>query len=175
MDLTSLIRNVPDFPRPGIQFKDVTTLLLEPKAFHHIVDVWKKRYHNKHLTAIVAADARGFIFGAALAYAMELPLVLVRKKGKLPSNTISEDYFLEYGSATLEIHVDALKRGDKVVLIDDLLATGGTMEAMIKLVDKLGAHIHEVSFVVELPPLNGREKLQPHPVHSLVEFMVDEE
>ncbi|MDZ4857900.1 MAG: adenine phosphoribosyltransferase [Candidatus Hydrogenedentes bacterium] len=173
MDLASLIRNVPDFPIPGIQFKDITTLLLNPDAFRYITDGWKTRYEQKGITAIVGADARGFVFGGALAYAMGLPLVLARKKGKLPADTISEDFELEYGTATLEIHRDALKSGDRVVLIDDLLATGGTMRAVVNLVERLGANIEEIAFVVELPPLKGRARLAPHQVHSLVEFMVE--
>ena len=173
MDLASLIRNVPDFPIPGIQFKDITTLLLHPEAFRYIVDGWKARYAGKGITAIVGADARGFVFGGALAYAMNLPLVMARKKGKLPADTISEEYELEYGKAVLEIHRDALSKSDRVVLIDDLLATGGTMRAIANMVERLGAEIVEVAFVVELPPLKGRQKLAPLPVHSLVEFMVE--
>lgn len=173
MDLASLIRNVPDFPVPGIQFKDITTLLQHPAAFRDIIDGWKARYSDKRLTAIVGADARGFIFGGALAYAMGLPFVPARKKGKLPADTICEEYALEYGTAVLEIHRDALKPGDRVVLIDDLLATGGTMRAIANLVRRLGAEIVEIAFVVELPPLKGRDKLTEYPVHSLVEFMVE--
>ncbi len=173
MDLAALIRNVPDFPKPGVQFKDITTLLQQGAAFKYIIDGWKERYADKEVDAIVAADARGFIFGGALAYAMELPLIPVRKKGKLPAQTLAEDFELEYGTDTVEIHVDALKAGDRVVLIDDLLATGGTMAAIARLVRKLGAEIVEVAFVVELPPLKGREKLQGLPIHSLVKFMVE--
>jgi adenine phosphoribosyltransferase len=173
MDLASLIRNVPDFPVPGIQFKDITTLLQHPEAFRHIIDGWKTRYETRGITAIVGADARGFIFGGALAYAMNLPFVPVRKKGKLPADTIHEEYKLEYGTAALEIHRDALKPGDKVVLIDDLLATGGTMRAIANMVTRLGAEIVEIAFVVELPPLKGRDKLTEYPVYSLVEFMVE--
>lgn len=173
MDLASLIRTVPDFPKAGIQFKDITTLLKHPAAFRYIIDGWKARYAGKALTAIVGADARGFIFGAALAYAMELPFVPARKKGKLPAETIAETFDLEYGTDAVEMHVDALEPGDRVILVDDLLATGGTMEAIAKLVRKLGAEIVEVTFVVELPPLKGRERLKDYPVHSLVEFMVE--
>lgn len=173
MDLASLIRNVPDFPVPGIQFKDITTLLLHPEAFHYIIDGWKNRYEGKGISAVVGADARGFIFGAALAYAMNLPFVPARKKGKLPADTISEEFELEYGTAVLEIHRDALKPGDRVVLVDDLLATGGTMRAVANMVRRLGAEIVEIAFVVELPPLKGRQRLSEYPVHSLVEFMVE--
>jgi len=170
MDLAAAIRNVPDFPKPGIQFKDITTLVGNGAAFREIIEGWKARYADKRITAIVGADARGFIFGAALAYALGIGFVPVRKKGKLPAATISEEFDLEYGKDTIEIHLDALKPGDRVVLVDDLLATGGTMAAMAHLVKKLGAEIVEVAFVVELPDLKGREKLAGLPVHVLVQF-----
>jgi adenine phosphoribosyltransferase len=170
MDLASIIRNVPDFPKPGIQFKDVTTLLKDGPAFRKIIDDWKARYSGQVITAIVGAEARGFIFGGALAYAMGLPFVPARKKGKLPATTISEQYDLEYGTASVEIHVDALRPGDRVVLVDDLLATGGTMAATASLVERLGAEIVEVVFVIELPFLKGRAKLAGLPVHTLVAF-----
>jgi adenine phosphoribosyltransferase len=172
IDLAALIRNVPDFPKPGIQFKDVTTLLQHPVAFRAIIDGWKERYMDKQIDAIVGMDARGFIFGAPLAYAMDLPFVPARKKGKLPAETISEDFELEYGTATMQMHADALKEGDRVVIIDDLLATGGTAAAIRRLVERLGAVVVEIAFVVELPPLGGRERLQGVPIHSLVSFMV---
>ncbi|MCP4645213.1 MAG: adenine phosphoribosyltransferase [bacterium] len=173
MDLAAIIRNVPDFPKPGIQFKDITTLLQHGPAFKEIIDGWKARYADKQIDAIVGAEARGFIFGGALAYAMELPFIPVRKPGKLPAETMSESFELEYGSDTLEIHTDALRKGDRVVLVDDLLATGGTMEAICKLMNRMDAEIVELAFVVELPPLKGREKLVGYPVHALVEFMVE--
>jgi adenine phosphoribosyltransferase len=172
MDIGSFIRTVPDFPKTGIQFKDVTTLLQNGPAFKYIIDGWKERYKGKQISAIVGADARGFIFASALAYALGLPLVLVRKKGKLPHTTISETYDLEYGTDTLEMHIDALKKGDRVVVVDDLLATGGTMSATAKLIEKLGAQIVEIACVVELPLLKGREKLAGYPIHTLVEYMV---
>lgn len=173
IDLAALIRNVPDFPKPGVQFKDITTLLQDGRAFKYVIDQWKVRLETQKLDAIVGTDARGFIFGAALAYAMALPFVPVRKKGKLPFCTICEEFELEYGQGTLEIHQDALKEGDRVVLVDDLLATGGTMAAAANLVRRLGAEIVEIIFVVELPPLHGRERLKGLPVFSLVEFMVE--
>lgn len=173
MDLAALIRNVPDFPKQGIQFKDITTLLQHPEAFRFIIDGWRWRYEPMNPDAIVAADARGFIFGGALAYAMEKPFVPVRKKGKLPARTLSAEYELEYGASTLEIHADALKPNDKVIIIDDLLATGGTVAAAVELVRKLGAEVLEAAFVVELPPLGGRAKLKGVSVHTLVEFMVE--
>jgi adenine phosphoribosyltransferase len=173
MDLAAVIRNVPDFPKPGIQFKDITTLLLEPEALRHIIDAWQERYAGRGIDAIVAMDARGFVFGGALAYTMGIPLVLARKKGKLPADTISETFELEYGTDTVEIHADALKPGQRVLLIDDLLATGGTMAAVVRLVERLGATVEEIAFVVELPPLKGRDLLAGYNIHSLVEFMVD--
>jgi adenine phosphoribosyltransferase len=172
MDISSFIRTVPDFPKTGIQFKDVTTLLQNGPAFKYIIDGWKERYQDKKIDAIVGADARGFIFASALAYALGLPLALVRKKGKLPHSTISETYDLEYGTDTLEMHIDALHKGDRVILVDDLLATGGTMSAAVKLIEKLGAEVIEIACVVELPLLKGREKLGGYPVHTLVDYMV---
>jgi adenine phosphoribosyltransferase len=173
MDLESIIRNVPDFPKPGIQFKDITTLCQHPKAFKYVIDQLKERYETEKIDTIIGADARGFIFGSALAYALHHPFALVRKKGKLPYETISQDYELEYGTDTLEMHTDAVDVGHNVLLVDDLLATGGTMEATAKLVEELGGTIHEMAFVVELPPLKGRERLSKYEIHSLVEFMVD--
>ncbi len=173
MDISSLIRNVPDFPKAGIQFKDVTTLLQNGPAFKYVIDGWRERYRDRNIDVIVGADARGFIFGSALAYAMELPLSLVRKKGKLPYTTISEEYALEYGTDTLEMHVDALNKGDRVLIVDDLLATGGTMSATARLVEKLEGEIVEIACVIELPLLKGREMLKGYPVHTLVEYMVD--
>lgn len=173
MDLTEVIRNVPDFPVRGIQFKDITTLLQREDAFQHVIDTWHSRYEPQDIDVILGADARGFIFGGALAYSLKKPFVPIRKRGKLPFDTISEEYELEYGTDALEIHVDALQRGDRVVVIDDLLATGGTMEAAAKLVETLGGDIVELAFVIELPPLKGRERLAKYPVHSFVEFMVE--
>lgn len=173
MDLAACIRNVPDFPKPGIQFKDITTLLLEPVAFRQVIDGWKARYAAYGIEKIVGVEARGFIFGAALAYALGVAFVPARKRGKLPAATISETFELEYGSDTVEMHVDALRRGERVLLVDDLLATGGTMAAIVRLVRKLGAEAVEAAFVVELPLLRGRETLRGIPVHSVVEFMVE--
>ncbi len=173
MDLAQFIRNVPDFPKPGIQFKDITTLLLVPEAFQYVTEQFRARYAGQQVDAIVGVDARGFIFGATLALALGLPFVAARKQGKLPADTISAEYDLEYGKAVVELHRDAIKPGDRVVIIDDLLATGGTVAAVAELVGQLGGSVAEASFVVELPPLGGRQKLAPIPVHSLVEFMVD--
>ena len=170
MDLAPLIRNVPDFPKPGIQFKDITTLLKNARAFQYVIDTWKCRYLEQNIQAIVGADARGFIFGGALAYAMHLPFIPVRKRGKLPAKTINGNFQLEYGVDSVEIHVDALTPGQRVVLIDDLLATGGTMAATVALVKSLGAVIVEVSFLIELTALKGRDKLAGLPVHSFITF-----
>jgi adenine phosphoribosyltransferase len=174
MDLASHIRNIADFPKPGIQFKDVTTLLLVPEAFRFVIDAWHERYKDYGAHAIVGIDARGFIFGAALAYAMGLPFVPIRKKGKLPGDCLEEEYELEYGTSILEVHVDALKKGEKVIIIDDLLATGGTVAAVRRMLDKLGVEVLEAAFVVELPTLHGRKALEGLGVHALVEFHVDE-
>jgi adenine phosphoribosyltransferase len=173
MELAPLIRNVPDFPKAGIQFKDITTLLQRPDAFREVIGDLKARYAGRQVDVIVGVEARGFIFGAALAYAMDLPFVPARKKGKLPAKTIAESFDLEYGTDTVEIHVDALKPGQHVVILDDLLATGGTVAAVARLVQRLGAEVMEAAFVVELPLLKGREKLAGIPVHTMVEFMVE--
>ena len=170
MDISAYIRDVPDFPKPGILFKDITPLLQNGPAFRQVIDGWKKRFEGLNIDAIVGVDARGFIFGTALAYALVLPFVPVRKKGKLPHDTISEDFDLEYGTDTLEIHVDAVSDGHRVVLVDDLLATGGTMAAVVRLVEKLGAEIVEIAFVVELSFLNGRSLLGDRPVSSLIQY-----
>ena len=170
MDISAYIRDVPDFPKPGILFKDITPLLQNGPVFREVIDGWKKRFEGLNIDAIVGVDARGFIFGTALAYALVLPFVPVRKKGKLPHDTISEDFDLEYGTDTLEIHVDAVSDGHRVVLVDDLLATGGTMAAVVRLVEKLGAEIVEIVFVVELSFLNGRSLLGDRPVSSLIQY-----
>ena len=173
MDLASVIRNIPDFPKPGIQFKDITTLLLEPAAYQEVVDTFKARYGSYGLHAIAGVEARGFIFGGALAYAMGLPFVPARKPGKLPGETIRESFALEYGTDAVELHRDAIQPGQRVLIVDDLLATGGTVAAVRRLVERLGGEAVEAAFVIELPPLKGREKLAPLPVFSLVEFMVE--
>lgn len=168
MDLAALVRNVPDFPKPGIQFKDITTLLQHGEALRCIVDHWKARYADRSIDAIVGMESRGFIFGAPLAYAMGLPFIPIRKKHKLPAKTISVTYELEYGTDTLEMHADALKAGQRVVLVDDLLATGGTLGAMVGLVRQLGAEVVEAAFVIELAFLGAREKFSVIPMYSLI-------
>lgn len=173
MDIAAVIRNIPDFPKPGIQFKDITTLLLNPEALRQVIDTLAERYAGDKPDAIVGVESRGFIFGSALAYVMGIPFVLARKPGKLPGETIKETFALEYGTDTVEIHVDAIQQGARVLIVDDLLATGGTVEAVARLVERLGGTVTEAAFVVELPPLKGREKLGALPVFSLVSFMVD--
>jgi len=170
MNLTEHIRNIPDFPKPGIQFKDITTLLNHGPALKYTIDHWRDRYANQNINHVVGAEARGFIFGTALAYALGCGFVPVRKPGKLPHDTFAMGYELEYGSDSLEVHSDAFKKGERVILIDDLLATGGTMEATVKLVSRLEVEIVEITFLIELCALNGRERLRPYPVFSLVEY-----
>lgn len=170
MDLKKYIRNIPDFPKPGIQFKDITTLILNPEAFKYVIDQFVDRYKNMKIDAIVGIESRGFIFGSAVAYSLQCPLALARKKGKLPYEKISESFALEYGWDVLEMHIDALKENQRVVIMDDLLATGGTVSAVKKLVERLGAIPLEAAFVIELTPLKGRETLHPLPVFSLIQF-----
>jgi adenine phosphoribosyltransferase len=168
MDILSKIRNIPDFPKPGIQFKDITTLLQDGPAFRHVIDLLEKRYRDKGLTHVVGIESRGFVFAAALADRLGIGMVPVRKQGKLPGDKIRRTYTLEYGSATIEVHRDALKKGDKVVVLDDLLATGGTMKAACELVHELGAEIHEIWVLIELGFLDGRKTLTDCSLHSEV-------
>ena len=169
-DLKAAIRDVPDFPKPGILFKDITTVLTDGPLFARVTQALHERYREQPIDAIVAIESRGFIFGAPLANALGVGLVLVRKPNKLPAQKISVDYALEYGTDRLELHADALKPGARVVLIDDLLATGGTASATVELVKQLEAQIVEVAFIIELSFLQGRERLSPWPVHALVTY-----
>ncbi len=169
-DLKQIIRDIPDFPKKGIIFKDITTLLADAKSFQRMVDLLAHRYIGEKIDQIVGIEARGFILGAALAYKLGTGITLVRKPGKLPYKTRSVSYDLEYGSDSLEIHEDAFKPGDKVIVADDLLATGGTMAAVVDLVEKFGAEIHECAFMAELEFLNGRSKLPDGKVFSLMKF-----
>ncbi|MCC5844785.1 MAG: adenine phosphoribosyltransferase [Verrucomicrobia bacterium] len=162
--LQDAIRDIPDFPKPGIVFKDITPILHDPVAYRAFIDLLIAEYKDRNLDAIVAVDARGFLFGGALAYALGVSLVPVRKKGKLPFNTHEISYELEYGTATLEIHDDALSPGDRVLILDDLLATGGTVEATISLCKGLGAEVVGCAFLLELSFLGGRERLGGVPV-----------
>ncbi|MGH7941457.1 MAG: adenine phosphoribosyltransferase [Limisphaerales bacterium] len=169
-EIEAAIRNVPDFPKAGIQFKDITPLLANARLFAGAIDMLVDNLKPGSVDAVVGIDARGFIFAAAAAIKLGAGFVPVRKKGKLPYKTYEQDYALEYGSATVAMHVDALKPGARVLLIDDLLATGGTAAAAAALVKKLGAQIIEISFLIELKFLKGREKLGGYPVKSMVVY-----
>lgn len=160
--LRSHIRTVPNWPAPGVQFRDITPLLQQAKVFRVLIDAFVHRYMDASMRPDVVAglDARGFILGAVIAYELNVGFVPIRKKGKLPFTTVEETYELEYGSATVELHTDAVKSGDRVLLIDDLIATGGTMMAGMKLLEKLGAHVIEGAALVDLPELGGSEKLK---------------
>ncbi len=164
------IRDVPDFPKPGIVFKDITPILSDPALFKIVVNALARRLVKKRITKIVVIESRGFLFGAAVALKLGLGLVPVRKKGKLPHKTISATYDLEYGSATIEIHRDAITKRDRVAVVDDLLATGGTAAATAKLIEKLGGKVVEFDFVIELAFLNGRERLKGYPVFAPIVF-----
>ena len=169
-EIESSIRNVPDFPKAGIQFKDITPVLADPKLFSATIDLLTDGFKPGSVDAVVGIDARGFIFAAAAAMKLQAGFIPVRKKGKLPFKTYEQDYALEYGSATVAMHIDALKPGARVLLIDDLLATGGTAAAAVALVKKLNAQILEISFLIELKFLNGRDKLKGNKVRSIVVY-----
>jgi adenine phosphoribosyltransferase len=169
-ELKQIIRTVPDFPKKGILFIDITTLVKDAKAFKAVIDHLYERYKGHHLDVVVGIESRGFIFGAALADRLGIGFVPARKPGKLPAETISESYDLEYGKATLEIHKDAIKPGTKVLVIDDLLATGGTIEAACKLVERLGGEVAEIWVLVELTFLHGTEKIAKYPFYSLLTY-----
>jgi adenine phosphoribosyltransferase len=170
MDLKEHIRNVPDFPKEGIVFRDITTLLSEPIAFDYTVDALCDRYRTQQIDAIVGVEARGFIFAGAVAHTLGIGFVPVRKPGKLPAETIEETYELEYGTDALQIHKDAIEPGMRVVVMDDLIAIGGTLEATCKLVERLGGTIVEVAVVIELSFLDGRKKLGDRPFYSMVQY-----
>ena len=169
-ELKNSIRDIPDFPKKGIIFKDITTLLKDGNKFQGAIDCLVERYKGKKIDKVVSIEARGFIFGSAIAYKLGAGLVPVRKKGKLPHETHRVEYELEYGTDSLEIHKDAISPGDKVLLIDDLLATGGTMSAVSGLIERMGGKIVEVAFLIELTFLKGRERLKGQQVFSLIEF-----
>ncbi len=169
-EIEAAIRNVPDFPKKGIQFKDITPVLADARLFAGAIDLLTEKFKPGSVDAVVGIDARGFIFAAAAALKLQAGFVPVRKKGKLPFTTHEEDYALEYGSATVAMHIDALKPGARVLLIDDLLATGGTAAAAVALMKKLNAQILEIGFLIELKFLNGREKLKNHPIRSIVVY-----
>ncbi len=175
MSIKSKIRTIPDFPQKGIMFRDITTLMKDAEGFREVIDKLIERYKNMDIDYIVGMEARGFIIGGALAFALGKGLIPVRKPGKLPSESITYEYELEYGKGTLEIHTDSIKKGDRVLLIDDLLATGGTALAGAKLVEKLGGEVVEMAFIIDLPDVGGRKRLIDlgYKVHYLVEFEGD--
>ena len=170
MDLTKYIRDIPDFPKPGILFKDITPLLAEPPAFAESIERLAAYGRSRQPDAVAAAEARGFLFAAPLALFLERPLVPLRKPGKLPHRTYSLKYELEYGTAELQMHIDGVAPGARVLLVDDLLATGGTMAAGCQLIEQAGGRVAACAFLVELTFLHGRAKLHPHPVFSLVQY-----
>ena len=169
-DLSELCRDIPDFPKKGIIFKDITPMLQDGERFREIIDRIGDRYKDKKIDTVVSVEARGFIIGPVVAYKLGAGVVPVRKKGKLPWRCYQATYDLEYGTDTLEIHQDAIKPGDRVLIFDDLLATGGTVSAVTDLVKKMGGEIVELAFMIELEFLNGREKLKDYPVYSLIKY-----
>ena len=165
-----LIRTIPDFPEPGIMFRDITTLLKDKKGLQLIIKDFTDRYMDKGIDYVLGADARGFIFGAAIAYNIGAGFVPARKIGKLPAETVKVEYELEYGKGILEVHTGAFEKGAKVLIVDDLLATGGTAGAMVKLVEKLDAVVYELAFLIELEGLQGRDLLEGYDVYSLLKY-----
>jgi len=170
MDISARIRDIVDFPKVGIVFKDITPLLQDAAAFKYVIDTFTDKFSGRGIDAVVAAEARGFIFGAPLAYNLGAGFVPVRKRAKLPAECISAEYQLEYGVDSLHMHKDAILTGHKVLIIDDLLATGGTVAAKIDLVEQLGGTIEAVAFLIELTALNGRDKLKEYEVTSLIQY-----
>jgi len=170
IELTDFIRDVPDFPKPGILFKDITPLLASPEGFQLAINQFVDHYQDKNIDVIIAAEARGFIFAPPLAMALKVGFAPVRKPGKLPYNRHTFNYELEYGTDTLEMHVDGVKPGQRVLIIDDLLATGGTVGACCKMVEQCEAEVAGCGFLIELKFLDGAEQLAPHPVHSLIQY-----
>lgn len=168
--LKQAVRDVPDFPKQGILFKDITPVLGNPRLFKSAVDLFVKRHRGKGITKVAVIDARGFLFGSAIAYKLKAGLVPIRKKGKLPYTCHEESYDLEYGSATLAVHTDAFEAGDKVLLVDDLLATGGTALASARLIERAGGKVQEIDFLIELSFLRGREKLAGYPLFAPIVF-----
>ena len=174
--IKSLIRPVPDFPKPGVVFRDITPLFQSPRALRMVVDSFIQRYVESDFSHIAAMDARGFLFGSVMAYELNKPLILFRKQGKLPAEVLAESYQTEYGEALLEVHADSLCEGDRVLIFDDLIATGGTLLAAASLVKRLGAQVYEAAAVIDLPELGGSRKLQDMgiPTFTLTAFALDE-
>ncbi|WP_315117620.1 adenine phosphoribosyltransferase [uncultured Clostridium sp.] len=172
MNLKEKIRVIEGFPKEGISFKDVTTLLQDSEALKFTIDSMMDSLKDKNIDVIVAPEARGFLFGVTLAYTLGIGFVPVRKKGKLPCETISSTYELEYGSDVLEMHKDAIKPGQRIAIVDDLLATGGTIESVAKMVENLGGEVASINFVIELTDLNGRDKLKKYSMESLIQYNI---
>ena len=172
MDIKALIRTVPDYPKPGVMFRDITTLLKDPAGFRLTIGELAGRYRGRRIDKVAGIESRGFIVGAPLAQQLGAGFVPLRKRGKLPAETVGHDYALEYGVDRIEMHVDAIFAGEQVLLVDDLIATGGTAEAAVRLIESVGARVVECCFVIELPDLGGRKRLEGlgHPVFALVEF-----
>jgi adenine phosphoribosyltransferase len=169
-DLSSLVRNIPDFPLPGIQFKDISTLLGNGPAFKQVIQTLAQRYRDRTVDAVAGVESRGFILSAPLAYELGVGLIPIRKPGKLPAETYQIEYDLEYGTNKLEIHRDAFKPGARVLLIDDLLATGGTIAAASKLIEQVGGVVEELAFLIELNFLNGRDRLKQYSIYSMIQY-----
>lgn len=170
------IRSIPDWPRPGVMFRDITPLLQDPRTFRVLIDLFVYRYMRQRLDLVAGVDARGFIIGSVLAYELNLGFVPVRKSGKLPYRTVAEDYSLEYGNSSVEIHTDAVRTGQRVLLVDDLIATGGTMLAAIKLLQRLGANVIEAAAIIDLPALGGSTKIAETgtPLYTVCRYDTDD-
>jgi adenine phosphoribosyltransferase len=172
IDIKALIRTVPDFPKPGVLFRDITTLLKQADGFHAVVEKLGAAYRGRPIDKIAAIESRGFLIGAALAFTLNVGLVPIRKQGKLPAENFGHDYQLEYGTDRLELHTDGIQRGEHVLLVDDLIATGGTAEAALRLIDMAGGSVVGCAFVIDLPDLGGRERIEKlgYPVLALCQF-----
>ena len=172
MDLKSVIRTIPHWPKHGIMFRDITTLIKDAHAFNYVINTLYKRYKNTDIDLVAGIESRGFILGGAIAHKLNKGFIPIRKEGKLPAKTEKESYELEYGKATVEVHIDAIQKGSKILLVDDLIATAGTLVASINLIEKLGGEVVECAVIIELPDLHGREKINKmgHKLYSLVEF-----
>lgn len=175
MDIKALIRTIPDYPKPGVMFRDITTLLKDPAGFRLTIGELAGRYRGRRIDKVAAIESRGFIVGAPLALQLGAGFVPLRKRGKLPAETVGHDYALEYGVDRIEMHVDAIYAGEQILVVDDLIATGGTAEAAVRLIESAGARVVECCFVIALPDLGGRKRLEGlgHPVFALVEFAGD--
>lgn len=169
-NIRKAIRDIPDFPKPGVVFKDITPVLKDHALFSKTIDIFVEKYRDKGVDAVAAIESRGFIFGSALALELGVPFIPIRKRGKLPYKTVSTTYELEYGTSSIEMHVDALDKGDNVLIFDDLAATGGTAKASAELIEKVGAKVLGMAFIIELTFLNPREKLAGYDVFSIVKF-----